>query len=118
MEYTFDLVGVVPVLSLFNQQQQSEHHAPWKGAIYLGAHCCVLDEFIDSAREAIPRRGWNLDEVVDTVIHFWVNNGEKVNHWKRRLEDAGNHNLLVGRIADLHSLRTEFESLFGSVGDS
>jgi len=118
MEYTFDLIGVAPVLSLFNQQQKSEQRTPWKGAAYLGAYHCTLDEFIDSAKTVTAGRGWDLDEAVDTVVSFWVNNGEKIRHWKQRLQDAGSNNLLVGRLADVHSLRIEFESLLGSDDDT
>ena len=58
-----------------------------------------------------PQRGWNVDQVVDTVINFWMNNAESIQYWKTRLEDAGQENLLVARVADLKFLRNTFESL-------
>lgn len=109
MEYTFDLVSVSPVLSFFNHQLGS--HSQKTGAEYLGVYHCTLDAFLESVQTVPPTRGWDLDEVVDTVINFWLHNGHKVRHWKERLEDAGSENLLVGRVADLNALRFEFESL-------
>lgn len=111
MKYTFDLVGVSPVLSFFSYEQELQQQ-PLAGAQYLGAYQCTLDAFIQSVETVPTRRGWHLDEVVDTVINFWLNNAEQVNHWKRRLEDAGSENLLVARLADLNALRIEFEFLF------
>ena len=108
MEYSFDIVGVSPILSFFNHQQQARQQP---GAEYLGAYQCTLDAFINSMEEVPLRRGWHLDRVVDSVIRFWLSNAEQINHWKRRLEDAGKENLLVARVADLDSLKLEFESL-------
>jgi plasmid maintenance system antidote protein VapI len=110
MEYSFELVGVSPVLSFFKHQQavQRRQHT---GAEYLAAYRCTLDALIESVEEMPPRNNWNLDRVVDTVINFWLNNNEKVSHWKKRLEDAGSDNLLVARVADLDSLKIEFETL-------
>jgi plasmid maintenance system antidote protein VapI len=110
MEYSFELVGVSPVLSFFKHQQamQQRQHT---GAEYLGSYRCMLDALIESV-EGIPmRQEWNLDRVVDTVINFWLNNSEKISHWKKRLDDAGTDNLLVARVADLDSLKIEFEAL-------
>ncbi len=111
MEYSFEIVGVAPVVSFFDQQQ--EIHSRPVGAEYLGAYRCTLDAFIQSIETIPNRRNWQLDRVVDTVIHFWLNNAESVRHWKQRLEDAGAQNLLVARVADLEALRMEFESLLG-----
>lgn len=107
MEYSFEIVGVSPVLSFFNHQLAAQS----QGAEYLGAYHCTLDAFIDSIESVPQRRGWHLDRVVDSVIRFWLHNAEQVTHWKRRLEDAGSENLLVARVADLESLKVEFESL-------
>ncbi|WP_416669714.1 hypothetical protein [Egbenema bharatensis] len=110
MEYSFELVGVSPVLSFFKHQQavQRRQHT---GAEYLGTYRCTLDALIESVEEMPLRNHWNLDRVVDTVINFWLNNNEKVSHWKKRLEDARSDNLLVARVADLDSLKIEFETL-------
>ncbi|HEY9619842.1 MAG TPA: hypothetical protein V6C78_05710 [Crinalium sp.] len=114
MEYTFELVGVSPVLSFFSYQQEIQTQKRDKRAQYLGSHQCTLDAFISAVEVApLKRLEWNLDQVVDTVINFWLHNADQVRHWKRRLEDAGAENLLVARVADLNSLKTEFESLLG-----
>ena len=110
MPYTFDLVGVSPILAFFYQQQElTEQPAP--GVEYLGNRKCTLDTFIESVQTVSPQRGWNVDQVVDTVINFWMNNAESIQYWKTRLEDAGQENLLVARVADLKFLRNTFESL-------
>ncbi len=110
MKYSFEIVGVSPVLSFFNHQQEIQAH-PHPGAEYLGTYQCTLDAFIESVESLPMRRGWHLDQVVDTVINFWLNNAEQIGHWKQRLRDAGTQNLLVARVADLDALRAEFESL-------
>jgi hypothetical protein len=51
--------------------------------------------------------------VVDTVVKFWLNNSDSIQYWKNRLSDAGRDNLLVARVADIKSLKAEFESLLG-----
>lgn len=114
MEYTFDLVGVSPTLSFFNYQQEIQQH-PTQGAQYLGTYQCTLDALIQSVETVPASRGWHLDAVIDTVINFWINNAELVGHWKQRLEDAGSGSLLVARLADLNSLKSEFESLFSDL---
>jgi hypothetical protein len=111
MDYSFEIVGVSPILSFFTHQQEIQRQ-PERGAAYLGAYHCTLDAFIASV-ESIPRRSWNMDRVVDSIINFWLNNAEQVHHWKRRLQDSGGQNLLVARVADLDSLKTEFEFLLG-----
>ncbi len=77
----------------------------------MGNHKCTLDTFIESVQTVSPQRGWNVDQVVDTVIHFWMNNADSIQYWKTRLEDAGQQNLLVARVADIKFLRNTFESL-------
>ncbi len=113
MEYSFEIVGVSPVLTFFNHQQEAQR-LPYAGAEYVGAYQCTLDAFLQSIESVPLRRDWHLDRVVDTIINFWLNHAEQVRHWKQRLEDAGAQNLLVARVADLNSLRVEFEFLYGS----
>jgi plasmid maintenance system antidote protein VapI len=110
MKYAFDIVGISPVLSFFNYQRETANRDP--GAEYFGAYRCTLDAMLESVEPLPPKRGWDLDQVVDTVIQFWLNHAEQVQLWKSRLEDAGSENLLVARIGDMNSLRREFESLF------
>lgn len=113
MEYTFELVGVSPILSFFNHQQEIEQHTPRQRAEYLGAYRCTLDAFLDSVKALPPERQWNLDGVVDSVVSFWLNNAEQVGHWNQRLREAGAENVLVARVADFRALQAEFESLLG-----
>jgi len=111
MNYTFDILGVSPVWHFFNHQQEKQEHHPRAGAEYVGSYHCTLDAFLESV-ETVPRtRGWEFDRVVDSVIGYWMKNSDSIRHWKRRLQDAGDQNLLVARVADVHSLKTEFESL-------
>ena len=110
MKYLFEIVGVSPILSFFNHQQamQQQLHAR---AEYLGSYQCTLDAFLESVQDMPRHRGWHLDRVVDSVINFWLNNGEQISRWKQRLADAGAENLLVARVADLEALKVEFETL-------
>jgi hypothetical protein len=110
MKYTFNLVGVSPILSFFYEQQQLQERRT-RGVEYLGNRQCRLDTFIESVETAASHQNWNCDRAVDAVIDFWMNNSESIRYWKARLEDAGQENLLVARVADLTSLRTTFESL-------
>ncbi|MBK1986366.1 hypothetical protein A0J48_002165 [Sphaerospermopsis aphanizomenoides BCCUSP55] len=113
MKYTFDIVGVSPVLYFFNHQQQSGQKPQPQGVEYVGTQTCTLDAFLESVETVAPTGGWNLDQVVDTVIQFWLNNAETIQYWKTRLQDAGRDNLLVARVADIKALQAEFESLLG-----
>jgi plasmid maintenance system antidote protein VapI len=110
MKYTFDIVGISSVLHFFSQQSEQEQN---QGVEYLGSHICTLDAFIESVEPVPAKWGWEMDQVVDTVIQFWLNNSESINYWKARLNDAGRDNLLVARLADVKALRFEFESLLG-----
>ncbi|MBD2182462.1 MULTISPECIES: hypothetical protein [Aerosakkonema] len=116
MKYTFDLLGVSPILYFFNQQQKVEEQTAPAGVEYVGAYKCTLDAFIESVEPVPPKRGWDMDEVVDTVINFWVHNSDTIQYWKERLKDAGNENVLVARVGDIQSLKAEFESLLGKKG--
>lgn len=111
MKYTFELLGISPVLDFFNHQQQFLQKTPPLGIEYLGSHQCTLDAFLESVETVPPKRGWAMDEVVNTVIQFWVNNSEPIRYWKARLDDAGHDNVLVARVADLKSLKVELDSL-------
>ncbi|GCL38524.1 MAG: hypothetical protein ACKO9I_18050 [Sphaerospermopsis kisseleviana] len=113
MNYTFDIVGVSPILYFFNHQQQSLEKPLHQKVEYLGTQTCTLDAFLESV-ESVPTAGsWNLDQVVDTVIEFWLNNAETIQYWKTRLQDAGKDNLLVARVGEITALQAEFESLLG-----
>jgi hypothetical protein len=111
MNYTFDIIGVSPILDFFNHQHQSQEKFPPLGVEYMGAHKCTLDAFIESVEPLPQKWGWDLDEVVGTVIDFWMKNSESIHYWKLRLNDAGRDNLLVVRLADLKALKVEFDTL-------
>ncbi|MFQ4146763.1 hypothetical protein [Chlorogloeopsis sp. ULAP02] len=113
MKYTFDIVGVSPVLNFFHHQQKTLQKPQCKGVEYIATHMCTLDALIESV-EAVPQKwGWDKDEVVGTVINFWMNNSESIRYWKVRLNDAGKENLLVARVADVKALKAELEYLLG-----
>lgn len=113
MKYTFEILGISPVLYFFNQQQEIIQKTPRPDVEYLGTHKCTLDALLKSVETVVPKRGWDLERAVDTVVDFWVNNSDSIRYWKARLNDAGSENLLVARLADIKSLRAEFESLLG-----
>ncbi|BAZ41318.1 hypothetical protein NIES4101_72830 [Calothrix sp. NIES-4101] len=111
MKYTFDIVGISPVLSFFNRQIQSDKTQENFGVEYLGTHLCTLDAFISTVESVPPKSAWNMDEVVATVIDFWIKNSDSVRYWQSRLRDAGKDNLIVARVADINSLQSELELL-------
>ncbi|MGA9379480.1 MAG: hypothetical protein WBV73_11995 [Phormidium sp.] len=111
MKYTFDILGVSPILYFFNQQQETKEQQPQTGVEYVAAYKCTLDALIQSVENVSNYRGWDLDAVIDTVVNFWMNNSDSIKYWKQRLKDAGSENLLVGRVANVKSLRAEFEIL-------
>jgi hypothetical protein len=110
MDYSFEILGVSPLLSFFTHQQERQQIPT--GAAYLGSPRCTLDAFLDSIETSPHPSRWNLDRVVDTVIQFWLNNGDTIYHWRSRLDQAGDQTVLVARVADVEALRLEFEQLF------
>ncbi|MGC1392828.1 MAG: hypothetical protein WA828_01010 [Coleofasciculaceae cyanobacterium] len=114
MNYTFELLGISPVLDFFTHQQKFIQKKPVTGIEYLGGYQCTLDTFLESVETIAPKHGWEMDQVVDTVIQFWLHNSEHIRYWNIRLRDAGDENLLVARVADFKSLQAEFESLLGN----
>ncbi|HBL11342.1 MAG TPA: hypothetical protein DD379_08025 [Cyanobacteria bacterium UBA11162] len=113
MEYTFEILGISPVLDFFNYQHKFNQKTLVTGIEYLGTYQCTLDAFLESVENVPPKQGWNMDRVVDTVIQFWLNHAERIHYWQERLNDSGHQNLLVSRVADLTSLKAQFESLLG-----
>jgi hypothetical protein len=111
MKYTFELLGVSPILYFFNQQQELTLKHPHKGVEYLGSYKCTLDAFIESVETVPSKTDWNFDEVIDTMVNFWLNNSDLIQFWKIRLDDAGKENLLVARVADINGLRHQLEYL-------
>jgi hypothetical protein len=113
MKYAFDLVGVSPMVEFFHQEQSLAADKDILRPAYFGVTGCSLDLFLASMEEAIQERNWDLDEAVDSVVQYWVKNKETVEHWRDRLQVAGNYNLLVGRVADSATLQAEFEVMLG-----
>lgn len=114
MSYIFDILGVSPLLDFFTQQQTIQKKTANLDLEYLGSYTCTLDSFLESVETVSGQKTWEIDEVVDTVINFWMHNEEKVSYWTERLEDAGSQNLLVARVGDIQGLRVTFESLINS----
>ena len=114
MKYTFDIVGVSPLLHFFSHQQQNLQTPQHQGVELVATHKCTLDALIESVEPLPQKWGWDIDEVVSTVIEFWMNNSESIGYWKSRLIDAGSDNLLVARVADIKALRAELEVLLGN----
>ncbi len=111
MKYNFDIVGIATVWDFFCHQQHVEQ-SPDRGCAYLGSYACTLDSFIE-ATEMIPHRPvWDWDAIVAQMINFWMQDGDRVSHWQRELQNAKETSLIVGRVANLTNLRTEFEQLF------
>lgn len=113
MEYTFEILGISPVLHFFNQQQEIARKVPRRNVEYIGTHKCTLDALLTSVEVVLPNQGWEFEPIAETVIHFWMSNSDSIGYWKARLKDAGSENLLVSRLADFKSLQAEFESLLG-----
>lgn len=111
MKYTFEILGISPILDFFNHQQKIKEKTTSAGVAYLGTHQCTLDAFLESVETVPAQYGWERDRVVATVIRFWMNHAERIRYWKARLNDADRENLLVSRVAELTSLKAEFESL-------
>lgn len=111
MGYTFEILGVSPVLYFFSHQQQALTSQPSQGVEYLTSYRCTLDALIASAQEMPSDRGWDMEQIIDTVVDFWMNNFDVVRHWKKRMEDAGDQSLLISRLANGSGLRAEFERL-------
>jgi hypothetical protein len=116
MNYTFDILGISPILHFFNQQQEILQQKPRPRLEYVGTHKCALDTFIQSVETVAPAQGWEVDRVVDTVIDYWMKNSDSIQYWQQRLKDAGRENVLVARVADIKALQLTFDSLFDKPG--
>lgn len=111
MSYSFDIVGISPVLQFFTQQQRSEAN-PHRSTAYVSSYICTLDSFIE-ATEIVPQKpDWDWNQVVDAMIVFWLNQEDKVRRWKSEFETLEGEHLIVGRVANFESIRGELENLF------
>lgn len=111
MNYSFDIIGVAPILQFFNHQQQVEN-TPKRSKAYLGSYWCTLDGFIESTKLVHQRPDWNWDEVVSSIVNFWLTHDDSIRHWKTELETADKDSLIVARVADFRFMRSELEQLF------
>ena len=110
MSYSFDLVGVAPILDFFEYQQRVEQQ-PQRSKAYVGSYICTLDAFIEATEMVYQKPDWDWDAVVAQIVKFWVTQEEKVSHWGKTLAMAQESSLVIGRVANVDSLRGEFESL-------
>ncbi|HIK44724.1 MAG TPA: hypothetical protein IGR64_07510 [Leptolyngbyaceae cyanobacterium M65_K2018_010] len=114
MSYSFDIIGIAPVLQFFNHQQRVEAH-PNRSQAYLGSYCCTLDAFIDATEVVHRKPDWDWDAIVNKIVEFWLNQEADVRHWKYQFESTqGEDNLIVARVVNYDRLRHEFEGLFES----
>ena len=112
MSYNFEILGIAPILTFFNYQQMFEQN-PNRSKAYLGSYYCTLDGFIQST-ELIPHKpNWNWDDVVNTMINFWLKHSSNIQEVKHQLElmENSSENIIVARIANVECLRNEFEAL-------
>lgn len=112
MSYSFDIIGISPVLQFFDHQQREEKN-PNRSKAYLGSYCCTLDGFIEATQVVHRKPDWDWNAIVNSMVAFWLSRENDIRHWQQELEKAdGDNNLVVGRIVNYKSLRNEFESLF------
>jgi hypothetical protein len=111
MPYSFDIIGVSPVIQFFQYQQQVEQTRD-RAKAYLGSYDCTLDSFISSTEMIWHKPDWNWDNVVSEIVNFWLEHEDKIKRWKLELDKLEGDNLIVARVANIDRLRSEFESLF------
>lgn len=112
MTYQFEILGITPTLTFFNYQQMLENN-PQRSKAYVGSYHCTLDAFIQST-DLIPEKpNWNWDDVINAMIKFWLKHSHHIAQIKMQLATMENssENIIVARIANLESLRQEFELL-------
>jgi hypothetical protein len=111
MDYTFEIVGVSPMLHFFHEQQQLIERSPAPPVEYIGSFQCTLDATLESIEPVIWRHDWSWNDISATVVDFWMQNAEAIAFWKHRLADAGQGSLMVSRLGNADGLRQEFEAL-------
>ncbi|ACB50147.1 conserved hypothetical protein [Crocosphaera subtropica ATCC 51142] len=111
MNYCFDIIGTTSLLTFFNYQQQLEQNQN-RGKAYLGSHECSLDGFIESVENIPKKPDWNWDDVVGSIVNFWLKNEDKVRYWQNHCHTIDSDTVIVARVGKIEALRKEFESLF------
>lgn len=110
MSYNFDIIGISPIWNFFKHQQCVEQ-SPTRSCAYLGSYTCTLDGFIEATATVHKKPDWDWDKIISQMISFWIKDGDRVSHWKEELERAEETSLIVGRVANFSSLRSELEHL-------
>ncbi|MGF1458239.1 MAG: hypothetical protein ACFBSG_04365 [Leptolyngbyaceae cyanobacterium] len=110
MKYQFDIIGITSVWDFFCHQQRVEQ-SPERSCAYLASYKCTLDGFISATETIQHRPAWDWDVIVAQIIHFWMQDSDRLEHWKQELRSADETSLIVGRVANFKRLRTEFEHL-------
>ncbi|NJN48518.1 MAG: hypothetical protein HC805_00215 [Alkalinema sp. RL_2_19] len=110
--FTFDIIGITPILHFFNYQQKRQAASSNSGVAYLSSHRCSLDAILRTIDHTDFDPTWQTDELAKTVVNFWLGNLDSVTHWQDRLKTADHQTILVTRIAHTHALRHELEALF------
>jgi hypothetical protein len=110
MIYAFDIIDVVPILSFFSYEQQTQQN-PSQSKAYLGSYQCTLDAFIQATNLVPKQPEWDWDRAVESIVNFWLKNEANIRYWKEQLDTADRESLIVGRIVDFDRLRTELEFL-------
>jgi hypothetical protein len=113
MSYNFEIIGIAPILNFFNYQQEVEVSTE-RSKAYLGSYQCTLDGFIESTKTIYRKPEWDWDEVVETMIQFWLKHEANIRHWKLESDNAENNNLVIARVANFEVMRTELEHLLES----
>ncbi|MGK7910475.1 MAG: hypothetical protein AB4050_03185 [Synechococcus sp.] len=111
MRYSFELIGITPILDFFNHQQRNKSQTEGDRAEYIGSYHCSLDRFLSHLHDVPPERNWNMGLLSQAVVDYWIASAHTIQYWQDRLSDAGDSCLVVGRVANTQALRGEFEAM-------
>ncbi|MEL7086802.1 MAG: hypothetical protein AAF268_15980 [Cyanobacteria bacterium P01_A01_bin.3] len=111
MRYSFELIGITPILDFFNHQQHKQKQIYGDRAEYIGSYHCSLDRFLSQLQDVPPERQWDMSLLSQAVVDYWIASAHSIQYWQERLSDAGDSCLVVGRVANTQALRGEFEAM-------
>ncbi|NEP18233.1 MAG: hypothetical protein F6J97_15230 [Leptolyngbya sp. SIO4C1] len=111
MAYMFELIGIFPTLSFFQQQQRLEQ-TPKRSKALVSSYDCTLDSFIASTDLIYQKPDWDWDAVVNTMVSFWLSQGDNIYRWRRELAKADREQRLVAQVTNLRVFKCELETLF------
>ena len=111
MSYNFEIIGISPVLTFFNYQQQIANNRD-RSKVYVASYQCTLDAVIESTNLIPQKPLWDWNEVIETTINFWLRHENDIRYWKQELKNSSEDSLLVARVANIKILRNELEQLF------